>query len=85
MVKFGLITYICKCYVNFRLICASTVEENILKKANQKRMLGNIAIEGGAFTTEFFKQVIVTFIHTLYLSTIGPQALMTTRPTYSSL
>jgi len=27
------------------------VEENILKKANQKRMLGDIAIEGGAFTT----------------------------------
>lgn len=41
-----------------RLICVATVEENILKKANQKRMLGDLAIEGGAFTTEFFKQVI---------------------------
>ena len=41
-----------------RLICTSTVEENILRKANQKRMLGDIAIEGGAFTTDFFKQVI---------------------------
>ena len=34
-----------------------TVEENILKKANQKKMLGNIAIEGGTFTTDFFKKV----------------------------
>ena len=33
------------------------MEENILKKANQKKMLGDIAIEGGAFTTEFFKKV----------------------------
>ena len=35
-----------------------TVEENILKKANQKRMLGDLAIEGGNFTTAFFKEVI---------------------------
>ena len=40
-----------------RLVCDSTVEENILKKANQKRMLGDIAIEGGVFTTDFFKEV----------------------------
>lgn len=33
------------------------MEENILKKANQKRMLGDMAIEGGNFTTAFFKQV----------------------------
>jgi helicase SRCAP len=33
------------------------VEENILKKANQKRMLGDMAIEGGNFTTAFFRQV----------------------------
>ena len=43
----------------FRLICESTVEENILKKADQKRMLGALAIESGAFTTEFFKQVFL--------------------------
>ena len=41
----------------FRLVCESTIEENILKKANQKRMLGDIAIEGGVFTTDFFKEV----------------------------
>ncbi len=35
-----------------------TVEENILKKANQKRMMTDVAIEGGNFTTAFFKEVI---------------------------
>ncbi|XP_068750575.1 helicase domino-like isoform X1 [Montipora capricornis] len=40
----------------YRLISERTVEENILKKANQKRMLGNIAIEGGNFTTAYFKE-----------------------------
>lgn len=34
-----------------------TIEENILKKANQKRMLGDLAIEGGNFTTAYFKSV----------------------------
>ena len=41
----------------FRLISEKTVEENILKKANQKRLLGNVAIEGGNFTTAYFKEV----------------------------
>lgn len=41
----------------YRLISEMTVEENILKKANQKRLLGDIAIEGGNFTTAFFKEV----------------------------
>lgn len=40
----------------FRLISDRTVEENILKKAQQKRMLCNMAIEGGNFTTAFFKE-----------------------------
>ncbi|CAM9951640.1 unnamed protein product [Lampetra fluviatilis] len=40
----------------YRLISERTVEENILKKANQKRMLGDVAIEGGNFTTAYFKQ-----------------------------
>uniref|UniRef100_A0A3Q2CW14 Snf2-related CREBBP activator protein n=1 Tax=Cyprinodon variegatus TaxID=28743 RepID=A0A3Q2CW14_CYPVA len=42
----------------YRLISERTVEENILKKANQKRMLGDMAIEGGNFTTAFFKEVL---------------------------
>ncbi len=33
-----------------------TVEENILKKAQQKKLLGSVAIEGGNFTTAFFKR-----------------------------
>jgi len=40
----------------YRLVSERTVEENILKKANQKRLLGDIAIEGGNFTTAFFKK-----------------------------
>jgi superfamily II DNA/RNA helicase len=40
----------------YRLVSERTVEENILKKANQKKLLGNIAIEGGAFTTDFFRK-----------------------------
>ena len=40
----------------YRLISERTVEENILKKANQKRLLGDLAIEGGNFTTAFFKK-----------------------------
>ncbi|XP_053551077.1 helicase SRCAP [Bombina bombina] len=40
----------------YRLVSERTVEENILKKAQQKRMLGDMAIEGGNFTTAYFKQ-----------------------------
>ncbi|XP_066144904.1 helicase domino isoform X1 [Euwallacea fornicatus] len=39
----------------YRLVSERTVEENILKKANQKRLLGDLAIEGGNFTTAYFK------------------------------
>ena len=31
------------------------MEENILKKANQKRLLGDLAIDGGNFTTAHLK------------------------------
>jgi SNF2 family DNA or RNA helicase len=40
----------------YRLVSDRTVEENILRKANQKKLLGDLAIEGGNFTTAFFKQ-----------------------------
>ena len=40
-----------------------TIEENILKKANQKRLMSDVAIEGGNFTTAFFKQVRQTMKH----------------------
>jgi E1A-binding protein p400 len=39
----------------YRLVSERTIEENILKKANQKRLLGDLAIEGGNFTTAYFK------------------------------
>lgn len=40
----------------YRLISERTIEENILKKAKQKRQLDNIIKEGN-FTTDFFKKV----------------------------
>ena len=43
-----------------RLVSERTVEENILKKANEKRLLGNVAIEGGNFTTAFFRQQTIS-------------------------
>ena len=39
----------------YRLVSERTVEENILKKANQKRLLGDLAIDGGNFTTAHLK------------------------------
>jgi len=39
----------------YRLVSERTIEENIIKKANQKKILGDLAIEGGNFTTAFFK------------------------------
>ena len=47
----------CVCVCMLRLISEHTIEENILKKANQKRLLGDVAIEDGGFTPSFFKQV----------------------------
>ena len=52
--------------VDCRLISERTVEENILKKANQKRMLGDMAIEGGNFTTTFFKEVICIHVENCF-------------------
>ncbi|XP_060810782.1 helicase domino [Amyelois transitella] len=39
----------------YRLVTAATVEENILRKAEQKRALGHLAIEHGNFTTSYLK------------------------------
>jgi hypothetical protein len=39
-----------------RLISERTVEESILAKADQKRRLGEVAIEEAHFTLDFFKQ-----------------------------
>uniref|UniRef100_A0A915PWC4 Uncharacterized protein n=1 Tax=Setaria digitata TaxID=48799 RepID=A0A915PWC4_9BILA len=39
----------------YRLISERTIEENILRKAMQKRRLGEMAIDEAGFTPEFFK------------------------------
>ncbi|KAK2993722.1 hypothetical protein RJ640_003721 [Escallonia rubra] len=41
----------------YRLISESTIEENILRKANQKRALDDLVIQSGAYNTEFFKKL----------------------------
>ncbi|EGC28539.1 hypothetical protein DICPUDRAFT_85378, partial [Dictyostelium purpureum] len=41
----------------YRLITMHSIEENILKKSNQKRQLDNMVIKAGEFTTEFFKNL----------------------------
>jgi E1A-binding protein p400 len=41
----------------YRLVSEHTIEENILKKARQKRELDKLVIKQGNFTTDFFKQV----------------------------
>ncbi|KZV44967.1 protein PHOTOPERIOD-INDEPENDENT EARLY FLOWERING 1, partial [Dorcoceras hygrometricum] len=41
----------------YRLISECTIEENILKKANQKRALDNLVIQSGSYNTEFFKKL----------------------------
>lgn len=56
----------------YRLISERTVEENILKKANQKRLLGDIAIEGGNFTAATFKKVqLLSFTKDKHLTISG--------------
>ncbi|XP_055613145.1 helicase domino isoform X2 [Uranotaenia lowii] len=49
----------------YRLVSEKTIEENILKKANQKRMLGDLAIEGGNFTTAYFKSSTIQELFTV--------------------
>lgn len=41
----------------YRLISEHTVEENILKKSNQKKYLDDLVITGGSFTPDFFKKL----------------------------
>lgn len=41
----------------YRLISQSTIEENILKKASQKRALDDLVIQSGGYNTEFFKKL----------------------------
>eukprot|EP00898_Chlorokybus_atmophyticus_P008693 jgi/Chlat1/8825/Chrsp91S08163 len=41
----------------YRLICDSTIEENILKKAQQKRLLDDLVIQSGGYTTDFFTRL----------------------------
>ena len=46
----------------YRLVCENTIEENILKKAMQKRELDHFAIQAGKFNTEVISAVQVEHI-----------------------
>ncbi|KAJ3203759.1 swr1 complex component [Clydaea vesicula] len=41
----------------YRFITSHTIEENMLKKANKKRVLDNIVIQEGEFNTDFFRKM----------------------------
>jgi helicase SWR1 len=41
----------------YRLVSEHTIEANILRKANQKRMLDDVVIQEGEFTTDHFNKV----------------------------
>lgn len=41
----------------YRFVSEYTIEQNIMRKANQKRMLDNVVIGEGDFTTDFFNKV----------------------------
>lgn len=41
----------------YRFVSEATIEANILRKANQKRMLDDVVIQQGEFTTDYFTQL----------------------------
>jgi len=41
----------------YRFISEGTIEANILRKSNQKRMLDDVVIQEGDFTTEYFNRI----------------------------
>ena len=43
----------------YRMISEHTIEANILRKANQKRMLDDVVIQEGEFTTQYFNDMSV--------------------------
>lgn len=43
----------------YRLVSEYTIEANILRKANQKRMLNDVVIQEGEFTTDYFNNMSV--------------------------
>ncbi|KAG9248818.1 SNF2 family N-terminal domain-containing protein [Calycina marina] len=43
----------------YRLVSEHTIEANILRKANQKRMLDDVVIQEGDFTTDYFNKASV--------------------------
>jgi len=53
----------------YRLVSEHTIEANILRKANQKRMLDDVVIQEGEFTTDYFNKMSVRDV-------LGDEALL---------
>ena len=47
----------------YRFVSEHTIEANILRKANQKRLLDDVVIQGGEFTTDFFNNTTVKVVN----------------------
>ncbi|KAL8782642.1 MAG: hypothetical protein Q9213_005229 [Squamulea squamosa] len=47
----------------YRFVSEHTIEANILRKANQKRMLDDVVIQEGEFTTDYFNKVGVKDVY----------------------
>lgn len=74
-VLFDTVPIKCNTALLFRLVSEKTVEENILRKAQQKRILGEIAIEEGGFTSDFFRQSSIRDIFNLSAEAAAGQPL----------
>jgi hypothetical protein len=74
----------------YRLVSERTVEENILRKASQKRLLADMAIEGGCFTTALLTKHHITELFdendttTAGVSTAADQVQVASRLTSAS-
>ncbi len=62
----------------YRLVSEHTIEANILRKANQKRLLDDVVIQDGAFTTDSFNNTIS--VNDLVGADPDPDALGETNP-----
>ena len=49
-------------YLFYRLISENTVEENVLKNANQKHLLDNFAVDDRSFDISYFRKVWISRI-----------------------
>lgn len=65
----------------YRFVSEHTIESNILKKANQKRMLDDVVIQEGEFTTDYFNKLdIRDMLDDTMVSSASPSAAVAALP-----